>query len=132
MIHERDALKDTLDIIKADKHKITTALWHCFSQSQEVLADVMRLDGFYISLGGVVTFKNAVKAVGVAKAVPIDRLLLETDCPYLTPVPHRGERNDSSFIRHTAAKIAELRGMDFDELCAITTENAKRFYNIKD
>ncbi len=132
VIHEREALQDTLCIIKENRGKIGKALWHCFSQSKEILAEVMRLDGFYISLGGVVTFKNAVKAVDTAREVPLDRLLLETDCPYLTPVPHRGERCDSSYMRYTAEKIAQIRGMSFDELCRATEENAKKFYDIKE
>ena len=130
VIHERDALRDTLDILKENKGKIKRGLWHCFSQSNEILQEVIRLDGFYISLGGVVTFKNAVKAVEVSKNVPLDRLLLETDCPYLTPAPHRGERNDSSYMKYTAEKIAGLRGISVDELLCKTSENAKIFYEI--
>ena len=88
--------------------------------------------GFYIGIGGVVTFKNSKKLQEVAKVMPLERLVLETDCPYLAPDPHRGERNDSSYIIYVADKIAELRGMSTEELIDITTENAKRMYRIED
>ena len=88
--------------------------------------------GFYIGIGGVVTFKNSKKLQEVAKVMPIERLVLETDCPYLAPDPHRGERNDSSYINYVADKIAELRGISTQELIDITTENAKRMYRIED
>ena len=88
--------------------------------------------GFYIGIGGVVTFKNSKKLQEVAKAMPLERLVLETDCPYLAPDPHRGERNDSSYISYVADKIAELRGISTRELVDITTANAKRMYRIED
>ena len=127
VIHDREAHGDTMELLRKYHPK---GLMHCFSGSVEMLKEVMKL-GMSISLGGTVTFKNARVPVEVAAAVPIDRLLLETDAPYLSPVPYRGKRNDSTRIAYTAMKIAEIRGMDAQELIDITTENAKRLYAIK-
>lgn len=127
VIHDREAHKDTLDFLKKYKPKI--ALLHCYSGSAEFLKEILPL-GCYISLGGTVTFKNARHSVEVAQAVPLDRLLLETDAPYLSPVPFRGKRNQSDYIIYTAKKIAELRGMSAQEILNITAQNAKRFYRI--
>ena len=127
VIHDREAHGDVMELVRRYRPK---GLMHCYSGSAEMLKEVIKL-GLYISLGGTVTFKNARVPVEVAAAVPLDRLLLETDAPYLSPVPFRGKRNDSSNIAYTAARIAEIRGMDAQELINITTENAKRFYGIK-
>ena len=127
VIHDREAHGDTMELLRKYRPK---GLMHCFSGSVEMLKEVMKL-GMYISLGGTVTFKNARVPVEVAAAVPIDRLLLETDAPYLSPVPNRGKRNDSRNIAHTAQKIAEIRGMDPQELLDITAENARRMYGIQ-
>jgi TatD DNase family protein len=127
VIHDREAHGDTMELLRKYRPK---GLMHCFSGSVEMLKEVMKL-GMYISLGGTVTFKNARVPVEVAAAVPLDRLLLETDAPYLSPVPFRGKRNDSTRIAHTALRIAEIRRMDAQELIDITTENAKRMYGIK-
>lgn len=127
VIHDREAHKDTLDFLKRFKPK--SALLHCYSGSAEFLKEILPL-GCYISLGGTVTFKNARHSVEVAQAVPLDRLLLETDAPYLSPVPFRGNRNQSDYIVYAAKKIAELRGMSAQEILDITCENAKRFYRI--
>jgi TatD DNase family protein len=105
-------------------------LMHCFSGSVELMREVIKL-GMSISLGGVVTFKNARHSVECAAEVPLDRLLLETDAPYMAPVPFRGKRNDSRKIIYTAEKIAEIRGMTADEILDITADNARRLYNIK-
>ena len=126
VIHDRGAHGDAMELLRKYRPK---GLMHCFSGSVEMLKEVMKL-GMYISLGGTVTFKNARVPVEVAAAVPIDRLLLETDAPYLSPVPYRGKRNDSSNIAFTAQRIAEIRGMDAQELVDITTQNAKRLYGI--
>lgn len=126
IVHDREAHGDTLNYLRKYKPK---ALVHCFSGSVEMMREVMRY-GSYISLGGVVTFKNARHSVEVAKEVPLDRLLLETDCPYMSPVPFRGKRCDSTMIKYTAEKIAEIRNTDVQELLNITAENAKRFYGI--
>lgn len=129
VIHQREALSDCLDILRACEVTKIGGIMHCFSESAQTLEIILKM-GMYISLGGVVTYKNARKTVEVAAAVPIDRLLLETDCPYLTPEPHRGKRNDSLLMRHTAEKIAQIRGISFEELERQTTENAKRFFGI--
>ncbi|MGN1131466.1 MAG: TatD family hydrolase, partial [Ruminococcus sp.] len=127
VFHDREAHGDTMELLRKYKPK---GLLHCYSGSTEMLKEVIKL-GMYISLGGVVTFKNARVPVEVAKEVPLDRLLLETDAPYLAPVPFRGKRNDSSLIPYIAEKIAEIRGISPQELIDITTENAKRMYGIK-
>ena len=127
VIHDREAHGDVMALVRKYQPK---GLMHCYSGSVEMLKEVLKL-GMSISLGGTVTFKNARVPVEVAAAVPLDRLLLETDAPYLSPVPYRGKRNDSTNIAYTAAKIAEIRGLDAQELIDITTENAKRLYGIK-
>lgn len=126
IVHDREAHGDTFDFLR--KYR-PNALIHCFSGSVELMEEAVRL-GMHISLGGVVTFKNARHSVDVAKNIPLDRLLLETDAPYLAPVPFRGKRCDSSMILYTATKIAEIRNMGVQELLDITCENAKRFYKI--
>ena len=128
VVHDREAHGDTFDFLRRYKPK---ALVHCFSGSVELMREAVRL-GCYISLGGVVTFKNARHSIEVAGEIPIDRLLLETDAPYMAPVPFRGKRNDSSMIVFAAEKIASLRGLGVQQLLDITAENAKRFYNIND
>ena len=127
VIHDREAHGDVMALVRKYQPK---GLMHCYSGSVEMLKEVLKL-GMSISLGGTVTFKNARVPVEVAAAVPLDRLLLETDAPYLSPVPYRGKRNDSTHIAYTAARIAEIRGMDAQELIDLTTENAKRLYGIK-
>ena len=126
IVHDRDAHEDTLRLLKQECPK---GVLHAFSGSVEMAKEVLNL-GMYIGLGGVVTFQNARKTVEVAQMIPMDRLLLETDAPYMTPVPFRGRRNDSQMIRFVAARIAELRGMTADDVLAITTDNAKRLFNI--
>ena len=127
VIHDREAHGDVMELVRKYRPK---GLMHCYSGSVEMLKEVLKL-GMSISLGGTVTFKNARVPVEVAEAVPLDRLLLETDAPYLSPVPYRGKRNDSTRIACTAEKIAELRGIDPQELIDLTTENAKQLYGIK-
>lgn len=126
VVHDREAHGDVIEKLKFYKPK---GLLHCFSGSVEMLKEVLKL-GMSISLGGTVTYKNARVPVEVAKAVPLDRLLLETDAPYLSPVPMRGKRNDSSNIIYTATKIAEIKGMSVQQLLDITAENAKHLYGI--
>lgn len=126
IVHDREAHGDTLDILKKTKPK---GIVHCFSGSKEMAKEIIKL-GMYIGLNGVVTFKNARKSLEVVKEIPIDRLVLETDCPYLAPVPNRGKRNDSSNIPFIAMKIGELLDMDAQTILDITNENAKRVYNI--
>ncbi|MCR4434998.1 MAG: TatD family hydrolase [Clostridiales bacterium] len=130
-VHDREAHEDTLSIIKKMNARAVGGVLHCYSGSVEMAKELLD-NNFYISVGGPVTFKNAKKLVEVVKFVPGDRLLIETDCPYLTPEPHRGKRNDSSYVRLVAEKIAEIRGTTFEEIAALTLENAKRLFNIVD
>lgn len=130
VVHSRDASQDTFDILKEahDKYEFKAVI-HCYSQSLEMLKEYLRL-GDYISLGGAVTFKNSKIRKEVAKIVPLDRLLLETDCPYMTPVPYRGKRNEPKYVNIVAEYIADLRGISKSDLVKVTDENTKRFYNI--
>ena len=127
IIHEREALRDTLDII-AD-YKDLTGVFHCFSGSWETAKTVLNM-GWYLSFAGVITFSNARRALEVIEKMPPDRLLIETDCPYLTPEPNRGKRNSSLNMLHIAEKVAETRGISHDEAAAITMANGKNFYRI--
>ena len=126
IIHDREAHEDTLNILK--KHKPKGVL-HCFSGSVEIAKEVLKL-GMYIGLGGAVTFKNAKKPVEVAEMLPLDRLLLETDCPYMAPVPMRGKRNNSAYIQYVAEKIGEIKGLDPQEITDKATENTKKLFGI--
>ncbi len=125
IIHDRDAHADTLEILKKYEPK---GVVHCFSGSVEMATEVVNL-GMYVGLGGVVTFKNAKNPVLVAKSVPLDRILLETDCPYLAPEPNRGSRCDSSMIKFTAEKVAMERGISVEELLRCAKENALRLFS---
>ncbi len=126
VIHDREAHGDVMEYLRKYQPK---GLLHCFSGSVEMLKEVLKL-GLSISLGGTVTFKNARVPIEVAEFVPLDRLLLETDAPYLSPVPFRGKRNDSSNIIYTATKIAEIKGVGVQQLLDITADNAKQLYGI--
>ena len=127
IVHDREAHGDTMEILK--KHRPKGVL-HCFSGSPETAAEVLKL-GMYIGLGGALTFKNARKAVEVAQMLPLDRLLLETDCPYMAPVPMRGKRNNSGYIPFIAEKVAEIKGIDPQSVLDVTAENTKVLFNIK-
>lgn len=126
VIHDRDAHGDTMEILREYRPK---GIMHCFSGSVEMCREIVKL-GMSISLGGVVTFKNARHSVEVAEYIPLDRLMLETDAPYLAPVPFRGKRCDSSMIMLTAERIAEIKGISVEELLKITAENACKMYNV--
>lgn len=128
VIHSRDAMRDTLDILRA--HPRVTGIFHCFSGSPETLREVLAL-GFSISLGGVVTFHNAKTAKEVAAAVPADRLMLETDSPYLTPVPFRGKRNSPLYLPQIAEEIGRLRGIGAGEVEAFCDQNALRMFHLE-
>lgn len=130
VVHSRDAVQETFDIIKEAKEKYPELkfLIHCFTQSVEMMREYIKLD-CYISLGGAVTFKNSVHPKEVAKEVPLEYLLLETDAPYLAPTPMRGKRNEPMFIKHTAKEIAKIRGMKTQDIIDIAAKNTKRFYN---
>lgn len=127
IIHDREAHEDTLRLLKQYKPQ---GVMHCFSGSAEFAKEILKL-GLYIGLGGAATFKNARKAVEVAAMCPADRLLLETDCPYMAPVPFRGKRNDSSLIVHIAERLAEVRGEEPQALVDRCRENAKRLFQIE-
>ena len=126
IVHIRDASKDSLDILKSYGEFKQLGILHCFNASEMLLELVT--SGFYFGIGGVLTFKNAKKLVEILPRIPIDRIVLETDAPYLTPHPHRGERNEPYFTTFVAKKMAELLDMSYDEICDITTKNAKRVF----
>ena len=128
VVHDREAHKDAFDILK-EYNKSSNVLFHCFSGSVEFMRECVK-QGWNIAIGGVVTFKNAVKLKDVAKEVPLDRLVLETDAPYLTPVPYRGKPNKPAYVRFVAEEIAKIRNMPLEELIDITTTNAERLFEI--
>lgn len=128
-VHNRDSTRDCVDILQHCSMGERRGMMHCFSESRETAKKILDL-GMKISIGGVLTFKNNVKTVEVVKYVPIEDLMIETDCPYLAPVPYRGKRNSSLYIHAVAEKIAELKGMAVDEVVAITEQNAKEFFGI--
>ena len=126
VVHSRDACEDTLKILREYRPK---GVMHCFGYSAEIAEEIIKL-GMYIGFTGVLTFKNAKSAIRAIKKVPLDRLLLETDCPYMAPEPYRGKRCDSSMIEMTAAKAAEILGKTPQEIADITNRNGRAFYNI--
>ena len=128
VVHDREAHKDVFDILSSENQD-SDVLFHCFSGSTEFMRECVK-KGWYIALGGVVTFKNAVKMKKKKKEVPLDKLVLETDAPYLTPVPYRGKPNTPAYVRYVAEEIAKLREMPLEELIDITTVNAERFFKI--
>ena len=127
VIHDRESKGECLEILK--EHKSSNGVVHCFSGSAETAREILKL-GMMISFTGVLTFKNAKKAIAACAAVPLDRLMIETDCPYMSPEPHRGRRNFSGYVEFVARKMAEIKGVSYDELVNITERNAKRFYGI--
>lgn len=128
VIHDREAHKDCFDLLK-EHNKGSKVLFHCFSGSPEFMKECVK-EGWYIAIGGVVTFKNAVKMKEVAKEVPLDKLVLETDSPYLTPVPFRGKPNKPSYVKYVAEEIAKIRGVNTDEIITATTLNAEELFGI--
>ncbi|WP_345913948.1 TatD family hydrolase [Bacillus velezensis] len=129
IIHNRDATEDVVTILKEEGAEEVGGIMHCFTGSAEVARQCMDMN-FYISFGGPVTFKNAKKPKEVAKEIPNDRLLIETDCPFLTPHPFRGKRNEPSYVKYVAEQLAELKGLTYEEIVSITTENAKRLFRM--
>lgn len=131
VIHTRDAAQETFDILKesAEDGNLRGVL-HCYSSSVEMALEYIKL-GFYISIGGPVTFKNSKVAKEVAKAIPLDKLLIETDCPYLTPEPYRGKRNEPMYVKYAAETISELRGISIEELAEATTNNAIALFQLR-
>lgn len=128
IVHEREAHGDGMEIIR--RYPEVTGVFHCYSGSLEMARELVSL-GWYVGFTGVLTFKNARKALEVAENVPLYRLLLETDCPYMAPEPFRGRRCDSGMLHRTAEKLAELRGVSPEEIARITWENASRLFRIK-
>lgn len=129
IIHSRDAAQDTYEIMKSNNASEIGGVIHCYSYSAELALEFVRM-GFYIGIGGVVTFKNGKKMKETVEAVPIEKILLETDSPYLAPEPNRGKRNSSLNIPFIAQKIAEIKGISYEDTIRITSENAKRMYRI--
>lgn len=127
VIHDREAHEDTLRIIK--EFKGVSGVLHCYSGSLELAKEIIKYD-YCIGFTGVVTFKNAKRAVEVAREIPIERMLIETDCPYMAPVPHRGERNDSSYLLHIIERIAGIREVDREYIEDITFKNGSRLFEI--
>lgn len=130
VIHSRDAAKDTLDIMKAEKAGDIGGVIHCFSYGTEMAREYLDM-GFYIGVGGVVTFKNGKKLKEVVEYTPIERIVTETDCPYLAPTPHRGERNSSLYIPLIIEEIAAIKNMDVQEVYRITCKNGYDLYRMK-
>lgn len=128
IVHEREAHGDAMDIVM--RHPDVCGVFHCFSGSKEMALWLVER-GWYIGFTGVLTFKNARRAIEAAQALPLERILIETDCPYMAPEPYRGRRNDSRFVPLVAAKLAELRGLTPEEAGEITAANAKRLYGIE-
>jgi len=129
IIHDREANDDVLRILKEENSFETGVLMHCFSGSAELARQYIKL-GAYLSIAGPVTFKNSRKLKEVIEMVPLDRLMIETDSPYLTPEPFRGKRNESKYVRYVAEKIAEIKGLTFEEVAIQTASNAKKYFNI--
>lgn len=127
IVHSREAAADTLEEIKKAQDERLRGVIHCFSYAPEMAEEYLKL-GYYIGIGGVVTFKNAKKLKEVVKLLPLERILLETDCPYLAPEPNRGKRNSSLNLPYVAAAIGELKGVDPDEVIRVTGQNAKNMY----
>lgn len=130
VIHDREAHEDIFRILKEEKAVEVGGIFHCYSGSWPLAQEAMSM-GFYISIAGPVTFHNAKKTVEVVKEVPLDYLLIETDSPYLAPVPYRGKRNEPAHVVKVAEMIAQIKGLPIEEVGRITTENGKRAFNIK-
>ena len=129
VIHNREATADIMEILKEENAAEVGGIMHCFSGSPEVAKECLDMN-FYISLGGPVTFKNAKKPKEVAAAVPMEKLLIETDCPYLAPHPNRGKRNEPAYVKLVAQQIAEIKGIDLEEVAERTAANARKLFGI--
>ncbi len=127
IVHSRDAAKETFDMIR--ESGLNKGVIHCFSGSAEMALEYIKM-GFYIGVGGTITFNNARRSVEVVEQIPLESIVIETDCPYLTPMPHRGKRNDSTYLSHIAQKIADIKNITIDEVAKVTTNNAKKLFNI--
>lgn len=129
IIHDRDAHEDTINIINKTNAKQVGGIFHCFSGSAQMAEDMLK-HNLYIAIGGPVTFKNARKTIEVVKAIPLDKLLVETDCPYLAPEPYRGKRNNSGYLVNIIKKIAEIKGVSESEVAETTLMNAKKVFKL--
>lgn len=129
VIHTRDAAQDTLDMMKSDAAKGLGGIIHCFPFGAELAREYLNM-GYYLGIGGVVTFKNGKKTKEAVAYAPLERIVLETDCPYLAPTPYRGKRNDSTLLRLVISEIAQIKGISEEEVESVTWENAKRVYRI--
>ena len=131
IIHTREAQEDTITILREERASEIGGVFHCFSGDAWLAKDALDL-GFYLSFSGILTFQNAAMLREIARNTPLDRLLIETDCPYLTPVPHRGKRNEPSYVTHVAAQLAALHapGLSLEQIAHVTTENARRLFKI--
>ncbi len=130
IIHDRDAHEDTINILKKTDAKQVGGIFHCFTGSAQMALDMIKLN-LYIAIGGPVTFKNARKTIEVVDAVPLEKLLVETDSPYLSPEPYRGKRNNSGYLVHVIRKIAEIKGISESEVAEATLANAKKVFGLK-
>lgn len=130
IIHTREAAADTLRLLKEEGADEVGGIFHCFTETREVAEAALNL-GFHISISGIVTFKNALQIKEVASFVPVDRILIETDAPYLAPVPHRGKLNHPALVLHVAEEVARLRGMTLEDLAEATTNNFFRLFDVK-
>lgn len=128
LIHSRAAAADTMEIMKAHAEGLNGVI-HCYSYSREMAQEYVKM-GFYIGVGGVVTFKNGRKLKETVAEIPLESIVLETDCPYLAPEPYRGKRNHSAYIRYVAETIAEIKGVTYEEVVAQTEENARKMYRL--
>lgn len=131
VIHDRDAHQEVFSIIKKEKAGRSEGVLHCYSGHLPLAIDLMK-EGFYLSFAGPLTYKNAKKTVEVAGKIPLDRILIETDCPYLSPEPLRGKRNEPANVSHIAAKLAAIRNKSLEEIAYLTARNAKQVFRIKD
>ena len=130
IIHSRDAAKDTLDIMKGEKSWEIGGVIHCFSYGKEIAKEYLDM-GFFLGIGGVLTFQNGKKLKEVAEYAPLEQIVLETDCPYLSPVPNRGRRNSSLNLPYVVKALADIRHISEQEVIDITNQNAKRLYRIQ-
>lgn len=130
VVHSRDAAKDTYDIMKAERAEETEGVIHCFSYSKEIARDYLNM-GYYFGIGGVITFPNAKKLKEAVEYIPLERIVIETDCPYLAPVPNRGKRNSSLNLPYVIEAIARIKNKEKEEVEAVTMQNAKNLYHIQ-
>lgn len=129
VIHSRDAAQDTLDIMKAEQAGDMGGVIHCFSYGVEIAREYLNM-GFYLGIGGVLTFANAKKLKEVVEYMPLERIVLETDCPYLSPVPYRGKRNSSLYLPYVVKAVSEIKGVSEEDVVAVTRQNARKMYRL--